>query len=131
MIATPIRIAAFAMCLAGGLMLAAGPAAAQAAAVVRGLDKVTGHTKDITAPIGRVQRFGTLEIIARACQKAAPEETPEVKVFIEVFDTPVPRDPNAKPERVKIKEGWVFASSPALNALEHPTYDVWAVDCRS
>ncbi|MEL6363320.1 MAG: DUF2155 domain-containing protein [Pseudomonadota bacterium] len=25
--------------------------------------------------------------------------------------------------------GWMFASSPALNPLEHPVYDVWVIDC--
>jgi hypothetical protein len=25
----------------------------------------------------------------------------------------------------------MFASNPALNALEHPVYDVWVIDCRS
>lgn len=113
-------------------LLVSAPAFAQSAAVLRGLDKVTGHTRDIVAPIGRTQKFGTLEITPRACQKSAPEDSqPEVKVFIEVFDTPVQRDPKAEPTRSKIKEGWIFASSPALNALEHPLYDVWAIDCRS
>ena len=26
-------------------------------------------------------------------------------------------------------EGWMIASSPALNALEHPVYDIWVLDC--
>ena len=25
--------------------------------------------------------------------------------------------------------GWMFASSPALSALDHPRYDVWVVSC--
>jgi hypothetical protein len=29
-----------------------------------------------------------------------------------------------------IFSGWMFASSPALNALEHPVYDVWVIDCK-
>lgn len=32
-------------------------------------------------------------------------------------------------EGVNIFRGWMFASSPALNALEHPVYDVWVIDC--
>ena len=31
----------------------------------------------------------------------------------------------------KIFSGWMFASSPALNALEHPVYDVWVIDCQT
>ena len=25
--------------------------------------------------------------------------------------------------------GWMFASSPALSAMEHPVYDLWVLDC--
>ncbi len=31
----------------------------------------------------------------------------------------------------RIFTGWMFASSPALNALEHPVYDVWVIDCKT
>lgn len=31
----------------------------------------------------------------------------------------------------RIFSGWMFASSPALNPLEHPVYDVWVIDCRT
>jgi hypothetical protein len=116
------------LCLSLGFV---GPGFAQSAAVFRGLDKVTGHTKDVPAAIGRSVRFGTLEIVARDCWKAAPEDAPEVKIYVEIWDTPVPRNANEKPERKKLKEGWVFASSPSLNALDHPLYDVWAIDCKS
>ena len=27
--------------------------------------------------------------------------------------------------------GWMFASTPALNALEHPVYDVWVITCKT
>lgn len=100
-------------------------------AVLRGLDKITGQARDFTAPVGRSVKFGTLEITVRACQKAAPEETPEVSVYLEVVDHPVPRTKNAPPEEKPLMAGWIFASNPARNALEHPTYDVWAIDCRS
>lgn len=31
----------------------------------------------------------------------------------------------------RIFSGWMFASSPALNAMEHPVYDVWVIDCKT
>lgn len=31
----------------------------------------------------------------------------------------------------RIFSGWMFASSPALNPLEHPVYDVWVIDCET
>lgn len=115
---------------------AAGPAAAQRA-VVRGLDKVTGHAADYTLTLGRAARIGTLEVVARACSKTAPEETPEVRIYLQVYDSaPAPEGAEAATEgeaaeRRQIFSGWMFASSPGLNALEHPTYDIWAIDCRS
>ena len=33
-------------------------------------------------------------------------------------------------ERRPVFSGWMFASSPALSALEHAVYDVWVLDCR-
>ncbi|MBN8608899.1 MAG: DUF2155 domain-containing protein [Caulobacterales bacterium] len=108
---------------------AVGPAHAQRA-VIRGLDKVTGHASDYTLTIGRATRVGSLEVIARACSKNAPEETPEVRIYVEVFDTPAARE-GEEAQRQEIFHGWLFASSPGLNAVDHPTWDIWAIDCRA
>lgn len=99
-------------------------------AVIRGLDKVTGHARDYTLTIGRPARVGSLEVIARSCRKSAPEETPEVEIYVDVFDHPPARE-GEESERRQIFHGWLFASSPSLNAVDHPTYDIWAIDCRS
>lgn len=117
---------AFLAALAFAGMFAA-PAFAQNA-VVRGLDKVTGHARDYTLPIGRAVRIGTLEVVARSCQKSAPEETPEVSIYVEVFDHPPVRE-GATPERRSVFSGWLYASSPGLSAIDHPAYDLWATDC--
>ncbi len=108
----------------------AAPQAHAVSAVLRGLDKVTGQARDFTATIGRPVRFGTLEVTARACQKRPAEEIPEVSIYIQVFDTP-PVPEGQEPRRTEIFHGWIFASSPGLSALEHPVYDIWAIDCRS
>lgn len=111
------------------LSAAVGPAYAQRA-VIRGLDKVTGHARDYTITVGRSARIGSLDVIARACDKSAPEEPPEVRIYVEVYDTPPVRE-GEEAERREIFHGWLFASSPGLNAVDHPTYDIWAVDCRA
>lgn len=108
--------------------LLASPAAAQTA-VLRGLDKVTGAAEDFNAPIGRTVRFGTLEITARSCSKRPPEEPPEVTIYVQVVDNPIARAGEERP-REEIFHGWLFASSPGISALEHPVYDIWAIDCR-
>jgi hypothetical protein len=93
--------------------------------VMQGLDKITARISTFRAPVGRIVRFGTLEITARDCRKRPPEEAPEVAAFIEIVDRK-PGEP-----ALELLTGWMFASSPALNALEHPVYDVWVIDCSS
>lgn len=100
------------------------PVAQVMRAVLQGLDKTTARVSTVEAPIGGIARFGTLEIVARACHKKPPTETPESSAFLEITDVR-PDSP-----ALRIFSGWMFASSPALSALEHPVYDVWVVDCR-
>ena len=114
--------------LASALVLvAAGPvgAAPHELAVLQGLDKVTARISTIEAPVGDVVRFGTLEIIARVCDKRPPEETPESAAFLDIWEVRRGEPPTS------VFRGWMFASSPALSALEHPVYDVWVLDCRN
>ena len=94
-------------------------------AVLQGLDKVTARISTIEAPVGDVVRFGTLEIIARVCDKRPPEETPESAAFLDIWEVRRGEPPTS------VFRGWMFASSPALSALEHPVYDVWVLDCRN
>ena len=98
--------------------------------MIRGLDKITGHARDYTLTVGRAARIGSLEVIARACDKSPPEETPEVRIYVQVYDNPPVRE-GEESERREIFHGWLFASSPGLNAVDHPTYDIWAIDCRA
>ncbi|MGE3303948.1 MAG: DUF2155 domain-containing protein [Hyphomonadaceae bacterium] len=112
--------------------LSLAPATAFADTVVlRVLDKTSGAARDIGAPVGRAVSFETLRITARACQKKPPEDVPEVKAYLEIDDRPLIDAGQPKAAETMIFSGWMFASSPALNALEHPTYDVWVIDCRS
>ena len=102
-----------------------GPAAA--AAVISTPD---GEVLDeATLTLGRATRIGTMDVIARSCAKAAPEEQPEVRIYVDVVDHPPPRE-GQEAQTVPLFHGWLFASSPGLNAVEHPVYDLWAVDCK-
>jgi hypothetical protein len=106
-------------------LLAALPAAAAPMnkVILQGLDKVTARVSTLEARVGEVVRFGTLEIIARSCDKRPPEEPPESAAFLDIWEIR-PGEP-----AVSLFRGWMFASSPALNALEHPVYDIWVLDC--
>lgn len=92
---------------------------------LRAVDKITARVTDIQAPMNKPVRFGSLEIMPRTCTKRPPEETPEVTAFLEISDI----QPDG--EKKKLFSGWMFASSPALSALEHPVYDVWVIDCNA
>lgn len=118
-----VLVLVWAVALAAG----AAPALGQqnVAAVLQGLDKTTARVSTIDAPIGGITRFGTLEIVARACHKKPPTETPESAAFLEIVDVR-PDSPS-----IKVFSGWMFASSPAVSAMEHPVYDVWVIDCRA
>ena len=98
--------------------------------VLRGLDKVTARTRDFEAPIGEEVRFGALSITVPYCRKRPPEEPPEVYAFLEFEDRRTDGF-GVQAEGELMFSGWMFASNPALNALEHPVYDVWVIDCRS
>src|SRR6516164_4290312 len=113
------------------LLVTSPPIAAAAAmisepvALLQGLDKITARVSKFEAPVGTPVRFGTLLIRVRDCEKNPPEETPESAAFLEI-DEVRPGEVN-----LRVFSGWMFASSPALSALEHPVYDVNLLDCRA
>jgi hypothetical protein len=91
--------------------------------MLRGLDKITGKPTDIAAPIGKPVQFATLTITARYCYSTPASETPETSAFIQIDDHRP--DQGAK----HVFSGWMYASSPSLNGMEHPLYDVWVINC--
>ncbi len=92
--------------------------------VLRALDKVTARTQDLSVPIGETVIFGSIAIRPRKCLKRPPEETPETSTFLEITEI------HDGAEGPRLFNGWMFASSPGINALEHPVYDVWVIDCK-
>lgn len=98
--------------------------------VLRGLDKVTARTRDFEVNVGDTYTFGALDVTVRYCRRRPPEEPPEVFAFLEI-DEQRTDGFGAGDEGLRLFSGWMFASNPALNALDHPVYDVWVIDCRS
>jgi hypothetical protein len=98
-------------------------------ATLRGLDKVTAETRDFLAPVGEDVPFFALTISIKRCAKRPPEHSPpETIVGMEVYDRRTD-GAGAEERSERIFSGWMFGSSPALNPLEHPVYDVWVLDC--
>ncbi len=92
------------------------------------LDKITGSKKIISIHSGKVAEFGTLFVRLHHCVASAPEAVQEeTKVFVEIFENP----PGGGNRMRRVFNGWMFASSPAINALEHPVYDIWPIACKA
>lgn len=92
--------------------------------VMQGLDKVTARVSTFEATIDELVSFGALRIVVRKCERTRPEEPPESSAFLDIYEAR-PGEPPAD-----LFHGWMFASSPALSALEHPVYDVWVLECK-
>ncbi|MEX5578798.1 DUF2155 domain-containing protein [Pseudophaeobacter sp. A-200-2] len=97
-------------------------AASGSAAVLRGLDKVNGRTVDAEIPVGGSAEILGLIVTLGECRYPADNPTGDAYAFLTV------RSP-ANGE--VFFEGWMIASSPALNALDHNRYDVWVIRCKS
>lgn len=91
--------------------------------ILRGLDKITGRPANILAPIGVPVNFATMVITARYCYSTPQSEPPETTAFLQIEDHRP--DQNAR----EVFSGWMLASSPSLNGLQHPLYDVWVMSC--
>lgn len=105
---------------AGGLPPTVGD---HAVLQLRALDKITGKASVIMAPLNVPVLFATLTITARTCYSTPASETPETSAFLQIDD----HRPDQSQKRVF--SGWMYASSPALNAMQHPLYDVWVIRC--
>ena len=91
---------------------------------LQGLDKSVGRTVTFEAKVGSTIQYGPLYIKIQACRKAPPIEKPESAAFLQIWEVP----PGAQ-KSVWVFSGWMFASSPALSAMDHAVYDVWVLDC--
>lgn len=109
--------------------LAAGAASAQPianpVATFAGLDKITGRVSRFDVYIDETVLFGALEITPRACYSRPATETQRTSTFIEVDQ----RSLTGTSKR--IFTGWMFADSPALNAVDNPVYDIWLIECKT
>lgn len=109
-------------------------------AVLQILDKVSARVTTLRVPVGSSAAFGLIFVTARSCQVSLPSDTPEAAAFLEISEVDLhslPRSEesgrviNAANTQRLLFTGWMFASSPALSALEHPTYDVTVLGCEA
>ena len=91
--------------------------------VIQGLDKITARIKTFEVDIAKNYKFGVLNIFVERCVFSKPIYKPESLAYISI------KDNSNRLSEVKFK-GWMFASSPALNALENSVYDISILACK-
>ncbi|MFV0358841.1 DUF2155 domain-containing protein [Tropicimonas sp.] len=121
------RFAAWlALVLAGGLPAAAVEqtvqiqAASAQGAVIRVLDKVTGAITDVEIARGQTKVIGRLIIVLGDCRYPVGNPNSDAWAWLDIRDDTL---------AVPVFGGWMTASSPALNGLDHARYDVWVLRC--
>ncbi|RFP89698.1 DUF2155 domain-containing protein [Rhodobacteraceae bacterium 63075] len=115
----------FAALLAAALLAQAGmaqEASLGAGAVLRALDKVNGKTTDIELANGTSAEYGRLVISLGECRYPTGNASGDAYAFLTIRELG---------ESDNAFQGWMIASSPALNALDHARYDVWVTRCKT
>ncbi|PTW49111.1 hypothetical protein C8J25_101616 [Sphingomonas faeni] len=101
-----------------------GTPMAQRVAVLGLLNKRNGETREVRLKPGQATRMGDVVLRLRACEQTAPWEQEQltgafVQVLVRGVDTHWRRT----------FSGWLYKERPALNAVQHPIYDVWTKSC--
>ena len=93
---------------------------------IKALDKITAKTSSIRLGIGEKKFFGPLEIKALKCQLSENNDFIDTVAYLQVKDLSA-KDNN----QVFLFNGWTFASSPTLQSIDHPVYDLWITSCEN
>ena len=93
---------------------------------LKALDKITAKTSSIRMAVGEKKFFGALEIKALKCQLSDNSDLTDTVAYIQVKDLS-----NKNNNQVFLFNGWTFASSPTLQSIDHPIYDLWITSCEN
>lgn len=95
-------------------------------ATVQILNKITAKTKYLEIEVGSEENFGLIKIKPLSCWKASPYDLSENKILLDISEKKI-----GMKEYETIFKGWMFSSSPAISTMEHPIYDVVAINCHN
>lgn len=101
-------------------------------AILQAIDKITAETLRFEAQVGKPVRYKNLVFTVRACERATAEEAMEDAIaYVEIDSQPRAQPGRSTPPARRAFRGWMYASSPGLNPMEHPVYDAWVITCRA
>ena len=93
---------------------------------LKALNKITAKTSTFRLAVGENKFFGPLEIKALKCQLTENNDSTDTVAYLQVKDLSA-KDNN----QVFLFNGWTFASSPTLQSIDHPLYDLWIISCEN
>ena len=93
---------------------------------LKALDKITAKTSAFKLALGEKKFFGPLEIVVQKCLLSENDDFSDSVAFLQVKDLSS-KDNN----QVFLFNGWTFASSPTLQSIDHPVYDLWITSCEN
>ncbi len=113
-------------CALSALLVLSSPAFAQNyelataadGAILRGLDRMNGQLVDLALSNGASGRLGPLNVMLEECRYPTGNPSGDAYASLKITE-----DGDA------LFAGWMLASSPALNAMDHRRYDVWVLRC--
>lgn len=89
-------------------------------AILRALDKTSGTTVEISIQSGQVATLGRLKVVLNECRYPKGNPSGDAYAALEVSETG---------RAGTVFSGWMIASAPALNPMEHQRYDIWVMRC--
>lgn len=88
------------------------------------LNKITANSEEIILKIGKTSYFHNAEIKLNKCWKSPDQYMPNNQILLDVVENKADEDAKS------IFHGWLISSQPSLSTLEHPVYEIMAVECR-
>ena len=93
---------------------------APAGVTMRALDKVSGEIVDFTLTPSQTKQMGRIQVTLEECRFPTDNPSGDAFAYVQVRNIG---------EETPVFSGWMIASSPGLNGLDHARYDVWPLRC--
>ncbi|MFV2002005.1 MAG: DUF2155 domain-containing protein [Paracoccaceae bacterium] len=89
-------------------------------AVLRALDKISGEVVDFDLSPDQTKQLGRIQVSLGECRYPSENPASDAAALLIIRNVG---------DGLEVFTGWMLASSPALNGLDHPRYDVWVLRC--
>lgn len=90
------------------------------------LNKNTAKTQIARIKSGESYKYGNIIITSHKCWQAPLTQKPDSKILLEVDEINLKKEGEVN----NIFLGWMISSSPSISGLEHPIYDITALNCK-